>query len=83
MADVLVRYSLELRPGQQFAINTTPLADELTLAVYAEAVKAGAHVLVNCTVPGTEELSTAMPPMPSSTTSPSCASSSSRPLTPC
>ncbi len=56
MADVLVHYSLDLRPGQQVVINTTPLAEELTLAVYAEAVKVGAHVLLRNSVPGSEEL---------------------------
>ena len=40
LADVLVHYSLELKPGQQFVIQTSPLANELTLAVYAAAIKA-------------------------------------------
>lgn len=56
LAEVLVRYSLDLKPGQQFAILTTPLADELTLAVYAEALKAGAHVAILSSVPGADEL---------------------------
>jgi len=56
MADVLVHYSLDLKPGQQLVVNTTPLADELTLAVYAEAVKTGAHVFVRNTVPGADEI---------------------------
>ena len=56
LAKLMVHYSLELKPGEQFAINTHPLADELTLAVYEEAVKAGAHVFIQNTVPGVEEL---------------------------
>jgi aminopeptidase len=56
LAEVLVNYSLELQPEQQFVLMTSPLADELTLAVYAEALKAGANVTIQCSVPGTEEL---------------------------
>jgi aminopeptidase len=37
------------------AITTTPLADELTLAVYTAAIKAGAHVHVSNAVPGLEQ----------------------------
>jgi aminopeptidase len=55
MADVLVSYSLDLKPGQQVVINTTPLAEELTLAVYERAIKAGAHPLVRNAVPGSDE----------------------------
>ncbi len=55
LAEVLARYSLELKPGQQFSLRTSPLAEELSLAVYAEAVKAGAHVFVQTALPGAEE----------------------------
>ena len=55
MARVLVQYSLELKPGQQFMIYTSPLANELTIAVYTEAIKAGANVVVQNNVPGLEE----------------------------
>ena len=44
LAEVLVHYSLEINPGQQVSLRTNPLAEELALAFYAEAVKAGAHV---------------------------------------
>jgi len=33
LADVLVNYSLDIKPGQKFLITTSPLANELTLAV--------------------------------------------------
>ena len=55
LAKVLVHYSLALKPGQQMLLQTTPLADELTLAVYTEALAAGAHVLTQNSVPGREE----------------------------
>src|SRR5512143_2837566 len=56
LAKVMVNYSLELKPGQQFWLRTTPLAEELNLAIYEEAVKAGAHILVDQRMPGAEEL---------------------------
>ena len=56
LAKVMVHYSLELKPGQQLIIRTNPLAEELTLAVYEEAIKAGAHVFINNAVPGTDEI---------------------------
>ncbi len=55
LAEVLIHYSLELKPGQQMILRTNPLADELNLAVYAEAVKAGAHVFVANAIPGAQE----------------------------
>lgn len=56
LARVLVQYSLELKPGQTFWLRTTPLAEELNLAVYEEAVKAGAHIFVDQRMPGAEEI---------------------------
>ena len=56
LARVIVNYSLELKPGQNFWLRTTPLAEELNLAVYEEAVKAGAHVFVDQRMPGAEEI---------------------------
>src|SRR5512143_4055591 len=56
LAKVMVNYSLELKPGQKFWLRTTPLAEELNLAVYEGAVKAGAHVFVDQRMPGAEEI---------------------------
>jgi aminopeptidase len=56
LAKVIVHYSLELKPGQQCILITHPLAEELTLAFYEEAVKAGAHILLQAQVPGTQEI---------------------------
>jgi aminopeptidase len=56
LAKVLVNYSLELQPGEDFLINTGPLAEELTLAVYKEALLAGAHPLILTSTPGAQEI---------------------------
>jgi len=56
LAEVLIHYSLELKPGQQLLLGATPLAEELALAAYAEAIRAGAHVFVRNTLPGAEEV---------------------------
>lgn len=46
LAKVLVNYSVEIVPGQQLHISSSPLASELTLAIYEEAIKAGANVFL-------------------------------------
>ena len=55
LAQVLVKYSLDLQPGDEFALMTNPLAEELALAVYREALLAGAHPLVVCDLPELQE----------------------------
>jgi aminopeptidase len=56
LAQIMVNYSLDLRPRQTLWLRTTPLAEELNLAVYEEAVKAGAHVFIDQRMPGAEEI---------------------------
>jgi aminopeptidase len=56
LAQVLVRYSLALRPGDEFCLVGSPLGDELNLAVYKEAVQAGAHISVVNQLAGSNEL---------------------------
>jgi aminopeptidase len=56
LADVLVNYSMELQPGEEVAIRTSPLADELTLAVYKAALLVGAHPYIFSSVPGQQEM---------------------------
>jgi aminopeptidase len=56
LAQVLINYSLAIRPGEELVLHASPLADELNLAVYKEAVLAGANVLVMPTLPGASEL---------------------------
>lgn len=46
LAKVLVHYSIDLKPGQQLHISANPLAYDLTLAIYEEAVKAGANIFL-------------------------------------
>jgi len=55
LAKVLVHYSVEVQKGQQVLIRTSPIADELTLAVHEEIVRAGAHPFITNEVPGTQE----------------------------
>ena len=55
LAQVLVQYSLNLQPGEQFSLQTTPAAEELALAVYKEAVLAGANTFTRISLPGAEE----------------------------
>jgi aminopeptidase len=47
LADVLIHYSLELKPGQKLHLRCSTLAEELALAAYAKAIQAGAHVFFN------------------------------------
>jgi aminopeptidase len=56
LAKVLIHYSLNLNPGDQLHIRTNPLAQDLALATFEEAVKTGAHVLTSISLPGSEEL---------------------------
>ncbi len=56
LAKVMVHYSLQIKPGQLVLLQTTPLANELSLAFYEEAIKAGAHVLVQNAIPGANEI---------------------------
>ena len=55
LAKVMVHYSLKIKPGQQVFLQTTPLADELSLAFIEEATKAGAHILTLNAIPGANE----------------------------
>jgi aminopeptidase len=56
LAQVLVNYSLKLQPGDTLFLSTAPLADELNLAVYKEALLAGAHTFALDRIPGAQEL---------------------------
>ncbi len=56
LAQVLVNYSLEIQPGWSFAIQTRPLAEDLALAVYTEAIKKGAHPQILCTFAKADEI---------------------------
>ena len=56
LAKVLVQYSLDLQPGDQFVLRTSPLAEDLNLEVYKEAIIAGAHVTLQVGLPGSTEI---------------------------
>lgn len=56
LAQILVHYSLELKPGEKFRLRTSPLAEELSLAVYKEAILAGAYITVQNSLPGAAEI---------------------------
>jgi len=56
LAKVLTQYSLNLQAGEQMLLSSTHLAEELTLAVYKEAIFLGAHVFILQQVPGTREI---------------------------
>lgn len=45
-AEILVHYSLDLQPGEKFAIHTTPEGKELALKVYKEALKIGSYPVI-------------------------------------
>lgn len=55
-ADVLVRYSLSLQPGQTFAINSTTSGIPLVNEVYRAALKAGAYPHIILTSPDAQEI---------------------------
>jgi aminopeptidase len=56
LADLLVNYSVAAKPGQKVAIQGSTLAEPLIRALYASALKAGAHPMVFAVLPGMEEI---------------------------
>ncbi len=56
LAEILIHYSLEIKPGDQLEIRTNPLAKDLALLVYEAAIKAGAHVQNSYSFEGGEEI---------------------------
>nr|NIT61418.1 aminopeptidase [Fodinibius sp.]NIV16044.1 aminopeptidase [Fodinibius sp.]NIY29998.1 aminopeptidase [Fodinibius sp.] len=56
LAQVLVNYSLNIQPGEQLVISSTPQAETLIRAVYKEAILAGAHVTVQNDIQGLREI---------------------------
>lgn len=56
LAQVLVNYSLDMQPGCKFVIFTNPLAEDLALAVYKEALNAGALPQILCSFSQADEI---------------------------
>ena len=55
LAEVLVRYSVNIQPGDKTLVSGSPAAEPLLLAVYEEVLKAGGHVNAMVGLPGAEE----------------------------
>jgi len=56
LANVLVIYSVAVRPGDRVMIRGDALAEPLLKAVYARVLQAGGHPLMIASLPGTEEM---------------------------
>ncbi|HEX5505672.1 MAG TPA: aminopeptidase [Thermomicrobiales bacterium] len=56
MAEVLIRYSLDTRPGDLLAITAQPVAAPLVRECYRQALLAGAHPHLDLTLPGIAEI---------------------------
>jgi len=56
LADVLVNYSLEIKPEQIVVLNSTPLAQPLIASVYRKVIDLGGHPVVNIQMPGLQEI---------------------------
>lgn len=56
LAQVLVNYSIGVKPGNKVVIQGGAVAEPLLKAVYTEVIKAGGHPLLRSGIPGTEEI---------------------------
>jgi aminopeptidase len=56
LADVLVSYSVAVRPGDRVMVQGTTLAEPLLKEVYAKVLQAGGHPLMLVSLPGEDEL---------------------------
>ncbi len=56
LADVLVNYSVAVRPGDKVLIRGEIAAEPLLKAVYAKVLQAGGHPMVVAALPGMDEL---------------------------
>lgn len=56
LAQIMVGYSLKIKPGHQVHLQTSPLADEFNLAFIEEATKAGGYVLASNAISGAQEV---------------------------
>ena len=56
LADVLVSYSVAVRPGEKVMIQGGSQAGPLLEAIYASVLKAGGHPFMVVNLPGTDEL---------------------------
>ena len=56
LAEVIVSYSVAVRPGDKVVIEGDSLAEPLIKAVYVKALQAGGHPLMRVALPGMEDL---------------------------
>jgi aminopeptidase len=56
IAEVLIHYSLNIQPGDKLAIRGSSLAEPLIKEAYRAAVRAGAHVVTQITLPGLQKI---------------------------
>lgn len=56
LADLLVRYSISLKPGEKVLIQGPSTAAPLISAVYASVLKNGGHPFTHISLPGQEEI---------------------------
>ncbi len=56
LAEVLVNYSVAVRPGDKVLVQGNTLAEPLLKAVYVKVLQAGGHPLMLASLPGTDEL---------------------------
>jgi aminopeptidase len=56
LANVLIHYSLQIKPGDKFRIRGDVGAAPLMVEVYREAIRAGAHVLMRPSLDGLMEI---------------------------
>jgi aminopeptidase len=56
MAQVLVNYSLEVKPGETVYVWSTTLAQPLMLEIYREVLKAGGNAFLRADLPGAMEM---------------------------
>ena len=56
LAEVIVSYSVAVRPGDKVVIEGDSLAEPLLKALYVKVLQAGGHPLMRVGLPGTEDL---------------------------
>lgn len=56
MAEVIIRYSLNIQPGDKLAIRGNNLAEPLITEAYRAAMRAGANVVTQITLPGLQKI---------------------------
>ena len=56
IAEVIIRYSLNIQPGDKLSIRGNTLAEPLIKEAYRAAIRAGANVVTQITLPGLQKI---------------------------